>query len=165
MEIDIDKEVERMKKSNSKFKGKVGFIIVLLAVVLIVVGLVLVFLPDREEAKPNKTITNDSEELKKLHCLDGLCVEKMDISYNEGEGVGSILFYIQNTGEVDVPAGFLKVVFDNSNQKEFILRYVDFLPGDTQSIEIEFTEKDITETTDYELQYLTEEELQTVTSY
>lgn len=161
-------------KKNSKFKGKVGFIIVGFAVILIVIGVVMAFLPkedatsnskSKSESEPTEEITNDSVELEKVHCLDSLCVENMNVSYDEGQGVGSIQFFIQNTGATTLPAGFIKVVFDNNAQNTFILRYSDFAPESIQSIEIEFTEKGITETTDYQLQYLTDEELQTVTSY
>ena len=143
-----------------------GFVIFGIAIVLIVAGVVMFFLPEKQVSKPEstKTIKNESEKLEEVHCLDSICVEKMEVSYQEGQEVGSIRFYLQNTGEVNLPAGFVKVVFDNDNQKEFILRYTDFLPGDVQSVEIEFTEKDITETTDYQMQWLTEEELQNVNS-
>ena len=123
---------------------KLGFVIFGIAIVLIVAGVVMFFLPEKQVSKPEstKTIKNESEKLEEVHCLDSLCVESMEISYQEGQEVGSIRFYLQNTGEVNLPAGFVKVVFDNDNQKEFILRYTDFLPGDVQSVEIEFTEKE-----------------------
>ena len=145
---------------------KLVFVIFGVAIVLIAAGVVVLFLPEKQVSNPesSKTIKNESEKLEETHCLDSLCVEKMEVSYQEGQAVGSIRFYLQNTGEVNLPAGFVKVVFDNDNQKEFILRYTDFLPGDVQSVEIEFTEKDITETTDYQMQWLTEEELQNVNS-
>ena len=145
---------------------KLVFVIFGVAIVLIAAGVVVLFLPEKQVSNPesSKTIKNESEKLEETHCLDSLYVEKMEVSYQEGQEVGSIRFYLQNTGEVNLPAGFVKVVFDNDNQKEFILRYTDFLPGDVQSVEIEFTEKDITETTDYQMQWLTEEELQNVNS-
>ena len=92
-------------KKNSKFKGKVGFIIVGFAVILIVIGVVMAFLPkedatsnskSKSESEPTEEITNDSVELEKVHCLDSLCVENMNVSYDEGQGVGSIQFFIQN---------------------------------------------------------------------
>ena len=145
---------------------KLGFVIFGIAILLIVSGIVMFFLPEKQVSKtePSKTVKNESEKLGEIHCLDSLCVEKMEISYQEGQKVGSIRFYLQNTGEGNLPTGFVKVVFDNDNQKEFILHYTDFLPGDVQSVEIEFTEKDITEATDYQMQWLTEEELQNINS-
>ena len=77
-------------KKNSKFKGKVGFIIVGFAVILIVIGVVMAFLPkedatsnskSKSESEPTEEITNDSVELEKVHCLDSLCVENMNVSY------------------------------------------------------------------------------------
>ena len=123
-----------------------------------------IFLPKVDNTKDTKELQNDSKKLKELHCLDDLCVKKMDVIYDNKQKVGTIRFYLQNTGSDNLSSGFVKVIFDNNNQKEFIFRYSDFLPQDIQSVEIQFTDKDIIQTTDYRLYWLSEEELQSINS-
>lgn len=143
---------------------KIGIVVFVIAIILIVLGLSLSFLPKVDNTKDTKELQNDSKKLKELHCLDDLCVKKMDVIYDNKQKVGTIRFYLQNTGSDNLSSGFVKVIFDNNNQKEFIFRYSDFLPQDIQSVEIQFTDKDIIQTTDYRLHWLSEEELQSINS-
>ena len=143
---------------------KIGIVVFVIAIILIILGLSLSFLPKVDNTKDTKELQNDSKKLKELHCLDDLCVEKMDVIYDNKQKVGTIRFYLQNTGSDNLSSGFVKVIFDNNNQKEFIFRYSDFLPQDIQSVEIQFTDKDIIQTTDYRLHWLSEEELQSINS-
>lgn len=142
---------------------KIGIVVFVIAIILIILGLSLFFLPKVDNTKDTKELQNDSKKLKELHCLDDLCVKKMDVIYDNKQKVGTIRFYLQNTGSDNLSSGFVKVIFDN-NQKEFIFRYSDFLPQDIQSVEIQFTDKDIIQTTDYRLHWLSEEELQSINS-
>ena len=143
---------------------KIGIVVFVIAIILIILGLSLSFLPKVDNTKDTKELQNDSKKLKELHCLDDLCVKKMDVIYDNKQKVGTIRFYLQNTGSDNLSSGFVKVIFDNDNQKEFIFRYSDFLPQDIQSVEIQFTDKDIIQTTDYRLHWLSEEELQSINS-
>ena len=143
---------------------KIGIVVFVIAIILIILGLSLFFLPKVDNTKDTKKLQNDSKKLKELHCLDDLCVKKMDVIYDNKQKVGTIRFYLQNTGSDNLSSGFVKVIFDNNNQKEFIFRYSDFLPQDIQSVEIQFTDKDIIQTTDYRLHWLSEEELQSINS-
>lgn len=143
---------------------KIGIVVFVIAIILIILGLSLSFLPKVDNTKDTKELQNDSKKLKELHCLDDLCVKKMDVIYDNKQKVGTIRFYLQNTGSDNLSSGFVKVIFDNNNQKEFIFRYSDFLPQDIQSVEIQFTDKDIIQTTDYRLHWLSEEELQNINS-
>lgn len=143
---------------------KIGIVLFVIAIILIILGLSLSFLPKVDNTKDTKELQNDSKKLKELHCLDDLCVKKMDVIYDNKQKVGTIRFYLQNTGSDNLSSGFVKVIFDNNNQKEFIFRYSDFLPQDIQSVEIQFTDKDIIQTTDYRLHWLSEEELQSINS-
>ncbi len=143
---------------------KIGIVVFVIAIILIILGLSLSFLPKVDNTKDTKELQNDSKKLKELHCLDDLCVKKMDVIYDNKQKVGTIRFYLQNTGSDNLSSGFVKVIFDNNNQKEFIFRYSDFLPQDIQSVEIQFTDKDIIQTTDYRLHWLSEEELQSINS-
>ena len=143
---------------------KIGIVVFVIAIILIILGLSLFFLPKVDNTKDTKELQNDSKKLKELHCLDDLCVKKMDVIYDNKQKVGTIRFYLQNTGSDNLSSGFVKVIFDNNNQKEFIFRYSDFLPQDIQSVEIQFTDKDIIQTTDYRLYWLSEEELQSINS-
>lgn len=143
---------------------KIGIVVFVIAIILIILGLSLFFLPKVDNTKDTKELQNDSKKLKELHCLDDLCVKKMDVIYDNKQKVGTIRFYLQNTGSDNLSSGFVKVIFDNNNQKEFIFRYSDFLPQDIQSVEIQFTDKDIIQTTDYRLHWLSEEELQSINS-
>lgn len=143
---------------------KIGIVVFVIAIILIILGLSLSFLPKVDNTKDTKELQNDSKKLKELHCLDDLCVKKMDVIYDNKQKVGTIHFYLQNTGSDNLSSGFVKVIFDNNNQKEFIFRYSDFLPQDIQSVEIQFTDKDIIQTTDYRLHWLSEEELQSINS-
>ncbi len=143
---------------------KIGIVVFVIAIILIILGLSLFFFPKVDNTKDTKELQNDSKKLKELHCLDDLCVKKMDVIYDNKQKVGTIRFYLQNTGSDNLSSGFVKVIFDNNNQKEFIFRYSDFLPQDIQSVEIQFTDKDIIQTTDYRLHWLSEEELQSINS-
>lgn len=143
---------------------KIRIVVFVIAIILIILGLSLSFLPKVDNTKDTKELQNDSKKLKELHCLDDLCVKKMDVIYDNKQKVGTIRFYLQNTGSDNLSSGFVKVIFDNNNQKEFIFRYSDFLPQDIQSVEIQFTDKDIIQTTDYRLHWLSEEELQSINS-
>ena len=143
---------------------KIGIVVFVIAIILIILGLSLSFLPKVDNTKDTKELQNDSKNLKELHCLDDLCLNQMYVIYDNKQKVGTIRFYLQNTGSDNLSSGFVKVIFDNNNQKEFIFRYSDFLPQDIQSVEIQFTDKDIIQTTDYRLHWLSEEELQSINS-
>lgn len=142
---------------NRKRRIKVNFIIII-AVILIVLGVSIIFFAnDKPVKKVSKTLTNDSTNLLSTHCLNDLCVNSMDITYNKGQG--EIEFVLRNNSQVLAPSNYLKIVFDKNADLSYIYRYDDINPLDSVNVVIEFQEKELLDISDYEIKELSTREL------
>ena len=141
-------------------KKKSIIIILVCAIVLILAGIIFISVSDNEglsNYKISKTLTNKSQNLLNSHCLNELCVESMNITYNKGQG--EIKFTLQNTSQVPVDGNYLKLVFDNNQDLTYIYRYENMNPSDSTSVVIEFQEEELINAKDYEIKELSIEEL------
>lgn len=141
-----------------KRRIKVNFIIII-AVILIVLGVSIIFFANDNKSvkKVSKTLTNDSTNLLSTHCLNDLCVNSMDITYNKGQG--EIEFVLRNNSQVLAPSNYLKIVFDKNADLSYIYRYDDINPLDSVNVVIEFQEKELLDISDYEIKELSTREL------
>ena len=141
-------------------KKKSIIIILVCAIVLILAGIIFISVSDNgglSNYKISKTLTNKSQNLLNSHCLNELCVESMNITYNKGQG--EIKFTLQNTSQDIVDGNYLKLVFDNNQDLTYIYRYENMNPSDSTSVVIEFQEEELINAKDYEIKELSIEEL------
>lgn len=145
-------------KRKRRIRVRINFIIVI-AVILIVLGVSIIFVVnnDKTTKKVSKTLTNDSTNLLSTHCLNDLCVNSMDITYNKGQG--QIEFVLRNNSQVVAPSNYLKIVFDKNADLSYIYRYDDIGPLDSVNVVIEFQEKELLDINDYEIKELSTREL------
>lgn len=141
-------------------KKKIIIIIVIFALILIVFGCVFIRIQNNNSStdkEVSKVLTNTSDNLRNSHCLNELCVNTMEITYNNGQG--QIEFTLQNTGQVDVNGNYLKLVFDNNQDLSYIYRFDNMKPSDTTNVVIEFQEEELIDASDYEIKELSVDEL------
>ena len=141
-------------------KKKSIIIILVCAIVLILAGIIFISVSDNgglSNYKISKTLTNKSQNLLNSHCLNELCVESMNITYNKGEG--EIKFVLKNTGQNVVQGNYLKLVFDNNQDLSYVYRYDAINVLNSVNVVIEFQEKELIDASDYEIKELSTVEL------
>ena len=141
-------------------KKKSIIIILVCAIVLILAGIIFISVSDNgglSNYKISKTLTNKSQNLLNSHCLNELCVESMNITYNKGQG--EIKFTLQNTSQVPVDGNYLKLVFDNNQDLSYVYRYDAINVLNSVNVVIEFQEKELIDASDYEIKELSTVEL------
>ena len=127
---------------------------------MILAGIIFISVSDNgglSNYKISKTLTNKSQNLLNSHCLNELCVESMNITYNKGEG--EIKFVLKNTGQNVVQGNYLKLVFDNNQDLSYVYRYDAINVLNSVNVVIEFQEKELIDASDYEIKELSTVEL------
>lgn len=141
-------------------KKKSIIIILVCAIVLILAGIIFISVSDNgglSNYKISKTLTNKSQNLLNSHCLNELCIESMNITYNKGEG--EIKFVLKNTGQNVVQGNYLKLVFDDNQDLSYVYRYDAINVLNSVNVVIEFQEKELIDASDYEIKELSTVEL------
>ena len=64
---------------------------------------------------------------------------------------------IKNKGDIPIQDGYFKIVFNNN--KSYITRHGTIEPNNTEEVEIELYNEKVFSINNYELQYLSDEEL------
>lgn len=101
---------------------------------------------------PEGTKINTTNNLKKKHCLDKICVSDVYIYYNNGTGTIS---YTLNNKSKNANKGNFKLIFDNNN--EVVINY-DFTKEDNYESFASYMGNDLENVNDYKLVKLTKSE-------
>ncbi len=135
-------------------REKKFIIIIIISIIMIILGVIIYFIFN------NNTTNNDNNNryngvVEKEVCLDNLCAEKVEINFNNNSGM--INFQIKNKGDISIQDGYFKIVFNNN--KSYITRHGTIEPNNTEDVEIELYNEKVFSINNYELQYLSDEEL------
>lgn len=104
-------------------------------------------------------IVNDSDKLKRKHCLDLFCITSMKVSYQK-EIFGSVETEIQNVSDNILPAGFINMNFQTDEGVITLFLYHDELQAkQTTKVFTNFSQESIVSASDYQLTYPTDEQL------
>jgi len=160
-----------MKKIFSK-KGLI-YVILALAVVLILLGVILFgkFSSNKEKTPSNKENVSSYKDryiydndiyrdatvisngnLDKEHCLDDVCIQNLKI-YQGSSYYNVELQIVNKTGEAKTNQ--LALVFGD---RVLFVSYKDLKGGNTTNYTIELGDKTISDTSDFTVRYLTDEE-------
>lgn len=131
---------------------------------LLIIGGFLNFKQSKNQRPVDKVkqTINTSKELKREHCLKTLCIQSMEISYQNELGI--ISFILINKGSEVLPAGFIKLEFDYNPEFSYISYHSEMLGNETQKTEIQVSKDNIIQMKDYEIKELTATELKEVES-
>ena len=141
---------------------KIATILIVIAIILLIIGLSYSILFTK------KTVINSNYDyidktISKKRCLDNnICVDGIDISYNDE--IGNISFMLINFSSSIRTSSFFKIVLidKNNEEVEYILHYEDMIPNSLQSVALETLSKEIRNIKDYKLEELSELELEEV---
>ena len=153
-----------------KFMKKNLKLLILILVVLIVILLTIMFIsvfnkPSNKPVKGNYKYSDDKKELPGIkeysgdklaeeHCIDNICVKNVKLYYDDKNKNGRVECNIVNkTGKK--ATGYLKLVFDDS----IIIYYKDLEADTERGTTSQFSNKKITDKTDYKLKKLTDKEI------
>lgn len=135
-------------------------IIIIISIIMIILGVIVYFIFNNTNNTNNANNNKYNEVVEKEVCLDNLCVEKVEINFNNNSEM--INFQIKNKGEMPIQNGYFKIVFNNN--KSYITRHGTIEPNNTEGVEIELYNEKPFSINNYELQYLSDEELQMINS-
>ena len=152
------------KKTNKKslsLENKI-LIVSILFLFIIIVNIVI-YVKRIEIGYPIKNILNNSDSLTEEHCLDNICINNMNIYYNK-DNISSVSGLMKNTSPNTIDA-CVKIKFTVPEHEETIdynFCYYELKTNEEVPIETYFNEdqKDLVFATNYELDYLSDEELQ-----
>ena len=135
-------------------REKKFMVIIIISIIMIIFGVIIYFIFN------NNTTNNDNNNkynvvIAKEVCLDNLCAEKVEINFNNNSGM--IDFQIKNKGDIPIQDDYFKIVFNNN--KSYITRHGTIEPNNTEEVEIELYNEKVFSINNYELQYLSDEEL------
>ena len=150
-----------MKKKINENMKSIIIVLSILILILIIGALVLIGKSNKNgyaniiesevvEFPGTKVISNDN--LKKEHCLNDICVS--DVNIYKVDNKGRLECKVENKSE-QTRSGYLKLKFQETS---FTIAYRDLKPGIFEKSIAQFTNKKITDTTDYVLEELTKEE-------
>lgn len=137
---------------------KKNLIIVIIISIMMIIGGIIIFIVVNNDSINNTTSNNNNKIVEKTSCLDNLCTEKVKANFKDDSGM--IQFEIKNTGNVPIQEGYFKIVFNN--KKSYITRHGIIEPNNKENVEIELYKEKGFAIDNYELQYLSEEELNMV---
>ena len=155
-----------MKKKINENMNLIIIVLSILILILIILSLVLIsksnsttgseniILDEVVELPGTKIISN--EKLKQEHCLNDVCVSEVSI-YKVGND-GRLECKVENKSE-KIKTGYFKLVFESTS---FIIAYRDLKPGIFEKSVAQFTNKKITDTSDYVLEELSKEEQKSI---
>ena len=155
-----------MKKKINENMKLIIIVLSILILILIVLALVLIskgnntsgsgnrILDEVVELPGTKIITND--KLKQDHCLNDICVSDVKIYIIDNDG--RLECKVVNNSK-KTKSGYFKLVFQSTS---FIIAYRDLKPGIFEKSVAQFTNKKITDTSDYVLEELTKEEQKSI---
>jgi len=157
----MKKRINHKKIKDLLLEKKILWISIVLLLVIIIIF--LIFVKYKEKGYPVQNIINQDETLQKTHCLDSICIEGMMLSYYK-DGLSSISGFMTNAGKERRDA-CLKIKFILNGQDEtidFNTCYWDLGIDEKVPIETYFGEdqKELVFAVDYQLDYLTDDELQ-----
>lgn len=136
-------------------------IILIVACILLIGGGILLITTSKNDTSSNdkvrKTLTNSSPNLQNTHCLNDLCIKSMDIKYSKENG--EIEFVLENTGQTSIQGNYLKLIFDKNEDLTYVYRYDNIDALNSVNVVIEFQEKELIDTIDYEIKELSTREL------
>lgn len=133
-------------------------LVIIISFLLILTGVYLnLKKTDSHKSMEKVQQTNVSEALKKKHCLKNLCIQSMNISYQDKLGI--ISFILINQSNDVIPAGFIKLEFDHNKKFTYLSYHSEILPQETQKTEIQVSTDTILQMKDYEIKELTASEL------
>lgn len=154
---------------------KVAIIIIGIAALLLVSGIILNILgilniPNFDKPKKNNEISqeeidkiynrdrNKSKDISKKHCLDNLCINSMEITFQKDAfGVVSAVMY--NDSEEVVPMGYVNLKFEvNDDNLTLHFYHNEIQPGEKIPLEIHFTDSRFISAKDYMIEYPSDEE-------
>lgn len=155
----------RTKKAKTELFLEKKIIWVSIIIVLGLAGLLTHDILERKEGYPIKNVTNKTTELAASHCLDDFCIRDMTIYYSK-KGISSISGYLINNSDTAKDA-CVKIKFQIDGQEEtedFNTCYYELEGGLEVPIETYFNkdQKELVYARDYTLDYLTDEELETL---
>lgn len=152
-----------------KFNKLVALILVFVGLLCLGGGIVYSFLATASDKNVEKKVVdkdlnqkeidavyhierNDSKKLSERHCLNSLCIDNMEITYQD-EANGNISGTLINTSSEVIPSGYINFIFtDGENTITTYYSYLDINPSDSVPLEILFTDKNYLNVTDYELE-------------
>ena len=159
------------KKLKKRKKMLLGMLIGVSFVIVVVVAVILA--PGKKE---ESTFKNDNyyisgeikeatgtkeysnETLQSKHCLDDICISEAKFYYLDNQG--RVDYVIENVGSTK-KSGLYKMVF---GEDKLIISFKNLEPGKTHKSTAQYLDKTISDMNDYSLEYLTEEEKNSVVS-
>lgn len=143
-----------------KIKKIIGITLLIIAMLLLSLGIIfLVIVPQFKQVEEISKKKNESEQLSKKHCLEGLCIDDLVIT-KENE----ICYFngnLKNTTEADVSDKYINIIFTDSKKKEKKIWYhIDLmLPGDIIMLNIGMPDQDSFDSSDYRIEKPSDEEI------
>lgn len=154
-----------------------SIILIIIGLVFITCGCFLMFYHKDEKIKPKEDKSsvdtmsqaeidklynrerNQSSLIPKKHCFDDVCIENMQITYEDGM-LGVISGDISNVSNKNISEGALKLSFQNGESVfSEIFLYPDLKVGEEFALEIQYTNYDILSSSDYSIVLPTDEEI------
>ena len=131
---------------KQKTKRIVIILLITIAIILLITGLFLLYLP-KENMEEKEILIENEQELKNEVCYKTLCIDKIIISnYKEIPGK-NVRFEVLNKGESTIEPLNLEIVFDDLVVRKFDTESLK--PGDNISISTSINNEELKTITNY----------------
>ena len=146
----------------------IGGIIILLGIVLTSINVIKEATSDKDNKKEIEQVEgyisdvdkNKSEKFNKKHCLEKLCIEKLDVITDNNAKLSVVKGKLKNTSNESVPASYIKIVFTLGTETYEEILYHQEIPAEgTYTLEWLHKNEQLLQASDYKLEKPTENEI------
>ena len=156
---------------------KIGMIVLTIGGILLLVGTILIGNKIIKKQEPQKESQkqiqeyvpnidkNESENLKKQHCLENLCIDELEVITDNNANLSIVSGYLKNQSSQPAPKGYIKIIFTIGTETFEEILYHDEISGNgTYKLEWQHKNEQLVDAIDYKLETPTEEEIKPLES-